>query len=118
MTTETTEPSAAAAEPTGWRAAQQLATNATWQVSGITAVAPFCVTQNDVDGGVYTGAVHYHLLAPLREIAEAYDVTVIESPSAGGGTAYRVVALVDGTSVTCWAVNPTDAPTAQTGGAA
>ncbi|WP_299542091.1 hypothetical protein [uncultured Streptomyces sp.] len=109
---------AAEDEPTpmpAWKAGLQLATTATWTAIGIpTAAAPYCVTQTDIGGGQHTGNVHYLLLAPLLEIARAYDVAVSELSSAAG-TTYTAVVPVDGVNVTIWTTNPTDANSAVTG---
>lgn len=113
MTTQTTEPvqQAAAASPP-WRSALQLATNATWQVSGAASAAPYCVSQQALSGrdpGIYTGHLHYLSLASLREIAAEYGATVAETPAAVGGTTYTTTVIVQGVTVTAWAVGADDA---------
>ncbi|MFD4000888.1 hypothetical protein [Streptomyces rubiginosohelvolus] len=114
MSTETigTAPTPTPEPPTpSWMRGLQLATNATWKAIGIPAEAsPFCVTQNDMGDGEHTGHVHYLLLAPLLEIAEAYDAPVTETKSLGGGTTYSVAVPVDGVTVTIWTTDPADAP--------
>ncbi|WP_228989455.1 hypothetical protein [Streptomyces sp. DH8] len=94
-----------------WTSGLQLAMTATWKVIGIPSAQPFHAGQTSWDRtGDYVGEVHYLLLAPLREIAAAYDVPVTEAPAAGGGTTYKVVVPVDGTDVHIWTTNPADAP--------
>ncbi|MFW3459660.1 hypothetical protein ACN24K_01535 [Streptomyces microflavus] len=110
MSTETIGTETPAPAPAAWQRGLQQAMTATWKAIGVpSAAAPFCIAQNDVGGGKHTGNVHYLLLAPLREIAEAYDVPVNES-TAGGSTTYTVVVPVDGVTVTIWTTNPADAP--------
>lgn len=113
MTTETirTTPQPAPGLPAD-RAALQLATNATWQVSGAASAAPYCVSQQALSGrdpGIYTGHLHYLLLASLREIAAEYGTTVAETPAAVGGTTYTTTVIVQGVTVTAWTVGPDDA---------
>ncbi|MER7696207.1 hypothetical protein [Streptomyces sp. NPDC096095] len=107
-----TIPQPASATP-AWQSGLQLAMNATWKALGIpTAAGPFFSGQKTWDrSSGYVGEVGYLLLAPLQEIAEAYDVPVTETPAAGGGTTYKVVAPVDGVDVHIWTTNPADAPT-------
>ncbi|MDX2622485.1 hypothetical protein PV356_23600 [Streptomyces sp. WI03-5b] len=112
MTTEITAPAQALAP---WRSAQQEATNATWHVSSLVDVAPYCVSQTE-RGTAYTyaGDLHYSDPAPVHAIAAEYGVTVTETPA--GDTDVRICALVtvDGIEVRAWATQA--AP--QTGGAA
>ncbi|MER5892359.1 hypothetical protein [Streptomyces sp. NPDC001876] len=119
MTTETTEPSAAAAAPdlTGWRHAQQLATNATWKASGATDVAPYCVTQIERNGA-YIGDLHYAAPTPVRTIAAEYGVPVTEAPAAGTDVCVSARITVDGVEVRAWAYTHASPATIQTGGAA
>ncbi|MEU6952110.1 hypothetical protein [Streptomyces sp. NPDC045714] len=116
MSTETigTNPQPALA-PT-WQSGLQLAMNATWKAIGVPSAAePFHAGQTTWGRtGDYVGEVHYLLLAPLLEIASAYDVPVAEVPAAGGGTTYKVVVPVDGIDVHIWTTDPADATTAVT----
>ncbi|MCX4504289.1 hypothetical protein [Streptomyces anulatus] len=117
MTTETirTAPTATPEPPTPtWQRSLQLATNATWKTIGIpTAAEPFYTGQKTWGRtGGYVGEIGYLLLAPLLEIAEAYDVPVTEFTAGGGTTTYSVVVPVDGVDVRIWTSNPADAPTA------
>ncbi|MFD9952437.1 hypothetical protein [[Kitasatospora] papulosa] len=99
MTTEITVPAQALAP---WRSAQQEATNATWHVSSLVDVAPYCVSQRERDKA-YAGDLHYADPAPVHAIAAEYGVTVTETPAAG--TDIRICALVtvDGIEVRAWA---------------
>ncbi|MFE4691712.1 hypothetical protein ACFRH6_16835 [Streptomyces sp. NPDC056749] len=110
MTTEITVPAQA---PASWRSAQQEATNATWHVSSLVDVAPFCVSQTE-RRDTYAGDLHYADPAPVHAIAAEYGVPVIETPATD--TEIRLCALVtvDGIEVRAWATQA--AP--QTGGAA
>ncbi|MGW0545265.1 hypothetical protein ACWD0D_33965 [Streptomyces griseoincarnatus] len=113
MSTETIGTTAQPALAPAWKSGLQLAMNATWKTIGVpTAAEPFYSTQKTwARTGDYVGEVGYLLLAPLKEIAEAYDVPVHET-TAGGTTTYKVVVPVDGITVTIWTTNPADAPAA------
>ncbi|MFJ9889842.1 hypothetical protein ACIQRW_28860 [Streptomyces sp. NPDC091287] len=113
MSTETIGTTPQPAPAPTWQAGLQLAMNATWKAIGIpTTAQPFHAGQTSWGRtGDYVGDVHYLLLAPLREIAAAYDVPVTETRPAGGGTTYTVVVPVDGVDVHIWTTNPADAPT-------
>lgn len=105
MSTETTDPLAAAAEPDpAWRSAQQQATNATWQVSAVaTPAAPFCISQAAI-GDVYQGDLHYTSATPVRTIAREYDVPVTEAPASGGDICVCARVTTDGIEVRAWAI--------------
>ncbi|MEV5688596.1 hypothetical protein AB0L68_36370 [Streptomyces sp. NPDC052164] len=111
MSTETIGATPQPAPVPAWQSGLRLAMNATWKAIGIPSAGPFHAGQTSWGRtGDYVGEVHYLLLAPLLEIAAAYDVPVAETPAAGGGTTYKVVAPVDGVTVTIWTTNPADAP--------
>ncbi|WP_424918910.1 hypothetical protein [Streptomyces sp. wa1064] len=119
MTTETIGTAPTTSEPPTpiWQRSLQLAMNATWTAIGVPSAAaePFHAGQTTWGRtGDYVGEVHYLLLAPLLEIAAAYDVPVTEVPAAGGGTTYKVVVPVDGIDVHIWTTDPADATTAVT----
>ncbi|MEU3972383.1 hypothetical protein [Streptomyces bacillaris] len=99
---------------TDWKTGQRTAVNATHTVIDLPTTAQPLFTCQKTWGrqGGYVGEVGYLLLAPLLEIAAAYDVPVTELPALGGGTTYKVVAPVDGTTVTIWTTDPADAATA------
>jgi len=113
VTTETIRTNPQPAPAPEWQAGLQLAMNATWKAIGVPASAqPFHAGQTSWDhAGDYVGDVHYLLLAPLQEIAAAYDVPVTETRPAGGSITYKVVVPVDGVDVHIWTTNPADAPT-------
>ncbi|MFI7239311.1 hypothetical protein [Streptomyces cyaneofuscatus] len=117
MSTETIDTATQPAPEPAWKADLQQAMNATWKTIGIpTAADPFFTGQKTwARDGAYVGEVGYLLLAPVLEIAAAYDVPVNETPAVGGGTTYRATVPVDGTDVHIWTSNPADAPTAVEG---
>lgn len=103
MTSKAIPLAAHAAATPDWRAAQQQATNATWQASGIPADAPFCVSQTE-RGGAYIGDLHYaYNLAAVQAFATEYGVPVATSPAAGG-TCHSARAIVQGVEVRAWTV--------------
>ncbi|MFD5041999.1 hypothetical protein ACFWNI_33655 [Streptomyces sp. NPDC058377] len=105
MTTEITAPVSA---PTPWRSAQQEATNATWHVSSLTSVAPYCISQRE-RGDTYAGDLHYPDPAPVHAIAAEYGVTVTETPATGTDTRICALVTVDGIEVRAWATQTGDA---------
>ncbi|MEU5284167.1 hypothetical protein AB0G97_09120 [Streptomyces sp. NPDC020755] len=111
MSTETIGTTPQTAQP-AWKRGLKQAIAATWKTIGIptSAHGPIDAAHRDWEGhGDYAGTVHYLLLAPVREIAAAYDIPVTETTN-DSGTTYSVVVPVDGISVTIWTTNPADAP--------
>ncbi|MFE3471153.1 hypothetical protein ACFXOI_05615 [Streptomyces bacillaris] len=112
QTIETTSPQSV--KPLAWKTGVQAAANATWKVlaSASSPAEPFFTCQKTWDRTHYAGEAGYLLLAPLLEIAAAYDVPVTKTQTEGGSTTYKVVVPVDGTTVTLWTTDPDDAATA------
>ncbi|MET8707816.1 hypothetical protein [Streptomyces californicus] len=104
-----TESIATDSQPT-WKSGLQQAMTATWKTIGIPTAQPFHAGQTSWDRtGDYVGEVHYELLAPIQEIAQAYGAPITETQTATG-TTYKTVVPVDGTNVHIWTTNPADAP--------
>lgn len=120
MTTEAIGTTPTPAEP-AWKGGLERATAATWKAIGIptSARGPVHAAHRDWEGrGDYAGTIHYLLLAPLLEIAAAYDDAPVTETTNDAGTTYSVSVPVDGITVTIWTTNPTDVGAAQSGGAA
>ncbi|MYR36410.1 hypothetical protein GTX14_05030 [Streptomyces sp. SID4944] len=113
MSTQTIGTTSQTVKPLAWKAGVQAAANATWKIlaSASSPAEPFFTCQKTW-GTHYVGEAGYLLLAPLLEIAAAYDVPVTKTQTEGGSTTYKVVVPVDGTTVTLWTTDPDDATTA------
>ncbi|MCR8947359.1 hypothetical protein NW249_35325 [Streptomyces sp. OUCMDZ-4982] len=115
QTIETTSPQPV--KPLAWKTGVRAAANATWKVLASSPAEPFFTCQKTWDRTHYVGEAGYLLLAPLLEIAAAYDVPVTKTQTEDGSThktvtTYKAVIPVDGTTVTLWATDPDDAATA------
>lgn len=103
MNTHVTELPSPTEQPATWRAAQQMATNATWQASAAAPVAPFCISQLERQGA-YVGDLHYADCSPVRAIAAEYDAEVSATPASGRDVCVSTRVVVDGIEVRAWAI--------------